>query len=172
MSGKSPPNSSTRSESKRKLRSETGDLLGPYEKPKRVVKKSEETIDSGLADTRNFDITETEDSSGSDNELYTTIVEDIDQTILNNSKNEFAKNLEESTNNVTMAENTQFITIKDAVAIIPKFEGSPSDLSKFIQKYEMAKEMLPPAAETSLTRIIQGKCLDEGVHGFALLLKV
>lgn len=164
MWGKSPPNSSTSSESKTKLRSETGDLLGPYEKPKRVVKKSEETIDSGLADTRNFDITEIEDSSGSDNELYTTIVEDIDQTILNNSENKFAENLEESTNNVTMAENTQFITIKDAVAIIPKFEGSPSDLSKFIQKCEMAKEMLPSAAETSLTRIIQGKCLDEGVQ--------
>lgn len=51
----------------------------------------------------------------------------------------------------------QYVSIKDALEAIPMYDGHNIPLSHFIEGCEEARDMLPPAAEDSLSRIVRNK---------------
>lgn len=126
-----PP--STSYENTRKLRSDTGELFGPFIPPKRAPRKLKVTVD----------------------------IETLKNRELDNFNREFG--IGQNIKMPDELSSNQLISLKDAVSCIPIYNGEPGELFDFITNCEEAKDMLPPLAEANITKLIQRKCLSQPV---------
>ena len=68
---------------------------------------------------------------------------------------------QENLNGLEMA-NPQVVNIKDALKIVPEFDGKNILLSQFLEGFTEALAMVEAAAEPSLTKLIRSRIFGEG----------
>ena len=97
-------------------------------------------------------------TSNDDSDDNSTDNEQIEQTVLNNP--------EENVNPIIKKEmvlpNNQQVSLRDALEVVPLFDGSNIPLSHFIEGCYEAKAMLPtPTAQENLARLLRSKLSGE-----------
>ena len=84
--------------------------------------------------------------------------DDKSDTEFVNQNNPIIVNNEEM---VFVIPNSQQVSLRDALEVVPLFNGSNLPLSHFIEGCMEAKAMLPaPAAQENLARLLRGKLFD------------
>ena len=99
-------------------------------------------------------------TSNHDSDDNSTDNEQMEQPVHNNPE----ENVNPFINNEMALPNSQQVSLRDALEVVPLFNGSNIPLSHFIEGFYKAKAMLPtPAAQENLARLLISKLSGEAI---------
>ena len=107
----------------------------------------------------------------------TKILIDLDNSYLNNTLENKMASPNEERPQPQIPQVTQVVSLRDAIMVIPEFTGKNIPLGQFLEGCNEAKEMVEPAFEANLVKLIRSKVLGEARqaisgHSFATVEEI